>query len=532
MGAFELRKYQQESVDAVQKDWAKGVNRTAVVLPTGMGKTISFAHLVKDNPSGKSLILVHRDELAKQAAAKIHSVAPHLNIGVVKAERNETGADVIVGSVPTLRFLGRRSQVEDVSMIVADEAHHAIADSWMEVLDHFGAFDGTPTVGFSATLNRNDDKALADVWSNVCYERDILYGIMHKFLVPPRGKAITVGGLNLSAVAKTAGDFQQGGLGAALIASNAGEVIGKAYLEHCNGKRAVMFCPNVASAESMAQDLLDLGIPTEVVTGETLERDQIYARFEAGETMVLATCMVLTEGWDAPHAEVAIIARATTSKSLYIQMVGRVLRPWREGGKTEALVMDVVGVTAMHDLASLTDLTGGEVKVRDGESIIEAAERQKKEGSASKAVGILAAVDVDLFSASSSMWLQTRGGNWFIPTRERYYTIVPEPDGTFSTAWVPANMGWYAKGAKIYTGMDFDGAMAWAEENATLDDPSIANKSASWRRKSGRPSEKQINYARTMGIKEPETMSKGVLSNLISVIKATNTIDHRIVSTR
>src|SRR5690606_40419450 len=99
-----------------------------------------------------------------------------------------------------------------------------------------------------------------------------------------------------------------------------------------------------STAESFAQDFRDQGISTEVVTGSTPveERQEIFKRYQERETQVLANCMVLTEGWDMPQAEVAVIARPTQSRGRFIQMAGRVLRPLP--GKDKALILDVVGL--------------------------------------------------------------------------------------------------------------------------------------------------------------------------------------------
>src|SRR5690606_17627414 len=101
------------------------ITRNHIVTPN----TVTFAHLVKDHGT-KSLVLVHRDELARQAMDKIRSVAPDLNVGLVKAESNETDADVIVASVQTLVNPDRLSQISGVDLVVVDEAHHAAAPSY------------------------------------------------------------------------------------------------------------------------------------------------------------------------------------------------------------------------------------------------------------------------------------------------------------------------------------------------------------------------------------------------------------------
>ena len=123
MAELHLRDYQREAIDAVFQAWTEGLKRPAIVLPTGAGKTVVFAHLIKRwdadwaDPSTvacrgrRVIVLVHRDELADQAIAKIRSVAPDLNVGKVKAGDNDIHADVLVCSVQTLASQRRRIQL-------------------------------------------------------------------------------------------------------------------------------------------------------------------------------------------------------------------------------------------------------------------------------------------------------------------------------------------------------------------------------------------------------------------------------------
>src|SRR5690606_35885928 len=331
--------------------------------------TVTFAHLVKDHGT-KSLVLVHRDELARQAMDKVRSVAPDLNVGLVKAESNETDADVIVASVQTLVNPDRLSQISGVDLVVVDEAHHAAAPSYKTVLQGLGSWSGTRTVGFTATMSRSDDLGLGDVWEDVVFHKDIMWGIINGLLVDVEAQTLESDGLDLASVARSRGDYQEGQLGEALEASGAGPVIAKAYKDHAGNRQGVLFTPTVSTAESFAQDFRDQGISTEVVTGSTpvQERQEIFNRYQERETQVLANCSVLTEGWDMPQAEVAVIARPTQSRSLFIQMAGRVLRPFP--GKEKALILVVVGLRSAS-LRSIVDLSETEIEPKKGKTLRE-----------------------------------------------------------------------------------------------------------------------------------------------------------------
>ena len=534
-----LRPYQTEAIEALEAGWAEGLQRQAVVLPTGLGKTVVFAHLIHQSLAAgwTPLVLVHREELAEQAADKIRSVAPDVTVGIVKAERNELDAQVVVASVQTLsrprrmgQYLG--STVGRHRLVIVDECHHAAARTWIETLEALGGFrpNGlTRVAGFTATMTREDSRKLGDIWERVALEKDILYGIGNGFLTDVRGKAVTVDGLDLGTVARSRGDYQDGALGEALEASGAGDVIAQSYLEHSADRQGVLFAPTVATALSFAEDLNAAGIVTETITGATSSEDRalIYKRYQAGDVQVLSNCMVLTEGWDAPWCSTAVIARPTSSAGLYVQMVGRVLRPWP--GKTDALVLDVVGVTGRHKLRSLTDLTRSDVEVAEGESLAEAVERKAREdgrkpATKGQAAGIIGAQDVDLFAASESVWLQTTDGKWFIPTRDWTYFLWPEAN---ATTWKIGRLPTYrlsregVRGGWVREGLEIGYAMAFGEAEAAQADPSISKKSASWRTRKAAPSEAQVAMMAKWRIPYQEGMTKAQASDLISIAIAT-----------
>jgi len=522
MHTLKLRSYQLEAIAAI-REHLDAHTRTAVVLPTGMGKTVVFSHLIAqtiETTGKKVVVLVHRDELAEQAASKVRSVAPDAVVGIVKAERNEIDADVLVCSVQTLARPRRREMIDPdaVGMVIVDECHHALARSWREVLDHFGK----QTVGFTATLARGDGLGLGDVWESVAYERSIEYGIDHGFLSDVRGQSVTIDGFDLATIAKSRGDYQEGKLGDALISVNAGSAVAEAYREFATAadgsiRRGILFAPTVASAFHFADALNAEGIATETITGETSKEDRelAYKKFAAGDLRVLSNCMVLTEGFDAPHAEVAVIARPTQSAPLYTQMVGRVLRPFP--GKVDALVLDVVGIAGKHALKTLKDLTT--VPVNEGESITEAQERiavEREEAIAGeKIAGERKSRVVELFAASHSVWLQTKGGTYFIPFRGGVVCLWTK-DGIRYSVGIKRDR---QPGTWLYSDLDsIEVAMAWGEQTANEIDPTVATKDRAWRK--AKPSDAQLDLAirmRLAPVDELVAMRRGAVSDLLSI---------------
>ena len=123
--ALPLRPYQAEAIDAVVEAESRGINRPAVVLPCGTGKTVTFAHLIARRP-GRALVIAHRDELLEQAKNKLHQVAPALELGTVKAERDEVAADVVMASIQTIARPSRLARLgRDFTTVIVDECFPA-----------------------------------------------------------------------------------------------------------------------------------------------------------------------------------------------------------------------------------------------------------------------------------------------------------------------------------------------------------------------------------------------------------------------
>lgn len=535
-----LRPYQREAIDAVTGAWDDGTRRPAVILPTGMGKTVVFSHLISERHAQRgtrAVVLVHRDELADQAVAKLRAVAPHLYVGKVKAASNEINADVVVASVQTLAARGRLVQLLQspgrIGTWVTDECHHGVAPSYATI---YHATADADHVGFTATLARSDGIGLGSVWDDVVYSKTITYAVKHGFLVAPRGRSIAVDGLDLAGVKKSRGDYQAGDLGDALEGSNALERIAEEYVAHAKDRPGVVFTPTVATAHQAAAEFALQGIGCAVVSGDTprAERLRIYQDFRSGAVQVLANCMVLTEGFDAPHASCAVIARPTQSNPLYVQMVGRVLRPFP--GKTDALILDVVGASAANKLMTLVDLEPGlfpeRKRCEDCMRIPcvcpcrECGEERPcgcsdGAGEAPELVLKGTGKDLELFSSSRSAWLQTNRGVWFLPCGSAGEVFLwPGQDGGWDVCLAPPRQKWLRT---EHTGMELETAMAWAEAEAEERGAFIAQRGAKWRK--GKPSDAQLNFASGLGIQGAAGLSKGDLSNAIAVAQASRLFD-------
>lgn len=532
-----LRPYQRECIDRIYDAHHTGTRRPAVVLPTGSGKTVIFSHMAAEHIAAfgtRVLVLVHRDELADQALDKLRQLAPHLEIGKVKAQDDDTTAQVVVASVQTLARANRRKRLvasqfdweENLfGLIVTDECHHGAADSYQAI---YADFPGANHAGFTATLVRGDGVGLGDTWDDVVYTRSVLWMIAENHLVDVRGIAVDIGNLDLDAVKKAGRDFQSGDLGAAMQEAGAPAIIAQAMEKHAADRRCIVFTPTVGMAHAVAEALTDRGTPCGVVDGTTPRdvRRVIYDDFRTGKLQALVSCMVLTEGFDAPWADCAVIARPTQSPGLYVQMVGRVLRTWPD--KKDALVLDMTGTGGK--LSTLIDLAPGEVSsIQGSETLAEAAVRTEEEANTRVSAGSLAFAlkhrDMDLFASSTQSWLRSNEGVMFIALKGGFVFLWPTAAGTWDVCGSPERPG--RKWVKIHEDLPLGTAMAWAETEADEYATFSVAKKASWRKKPASPA--VIAMARSVGLTVPEgKVPQGDLSDRISVALASRVFDRYV----
>src|SRR5689334_24848958 len=184
--------------------------------------------------------------------------------------RNETQADVVIGSVQTLAGERRRNMISNVDMVIVDECHHATAPTYRAILQHYGAMapgapgpwrPGDPAValGVTATMVRGDRAALGQIWQDVVFTRDYAFGVANGWLVRPRCEYVRVDGLDLSKVKTSRGDYQAADLGEALEDSMAPEAIVKAMREHAilpdgSVRPTIAFTPLISTAEMLRDE--------------------------------------------------------------------------------------------------------------------------------------------------------------------------------------------------------------------------------------------------------------------------------------
>lgn len=349
----ELRPYQQQARDRIHAEWDAGHTRTLLVLPTGTGKTIVFASVAADQvrAGDRVLILAHRGELLEQAADKLQR-STGLVSAVEKAESTclDSWFRVVVGSVQTLQRTARleRFPQDYFGTIIIDEAHHAITDGYRRILDYFS---GAKVLGVTATPDRGDMRNLGEVFDSLAFEYKLTDAIKEGYLCKIMAQTIPLQ-LDITSVTLSGGDYAVGDLGTALDPYL--EQIAAEMARRCKSRKTVVFLPLIKTSQKFRDLLNTYGFRAAEVNGQSDDRRQVLADFDAGKYNVLCNSMLLTEGWDCPSVDCVVVLRPTTVRSLYSQMVGRGTR--LSPGKTDLLLLDFLWMTDKHELCRPADL--------------------------------------------------------------------------------------------------------------------------------------------------------------------------------
>jgi len=347
---IELRSYQAELVAGIRAAFAAGRRAPLAVAPTGAGKTVIFSYVAHGAAAkGRTVVvLVHRRELIRQASRKLTETGvPH---GIIAPGHTPTRDLVQVASVQTLgRRLGDpRYQAPD--LIIIDEAHHAVAGQWATVA---AAYPNARLLGVTATPQRMDGLGLGisagGPFDEMVLGPTVADLIAGGYLTPTRVFA-PAEAPDLRGIKTRGGDYETGALADAMSKP---QVVGCAvghYQHHAAGLPAILFSPSVAHAEATAEAFRAAGVRAVAASGSTpaAERDAAIAGLGDGRVQVLCSCDLISEGLDVPAVGAVILLRPTKSLGLFLQQVGRGLRP--APGKTHLVVLDHAGNTLTHGM--------------------------------------------------------------------------------------------------------------------------------------------------------------------------------------
>jgi superfamily II DNA or RNA helicase len=365
-------------------------------MPTGTGKTVLFGHVAHRWNNGRVLVIAHRDELIRQAESKLQQITQE-QIGIEKADERADGAGYIMPFhivVASIQSISRPKRLERYKpnafgLIIVDEAHHSLAETYKRVLNYFTDATG---LGVTATPDRADELALGEMWKSVAFDYQLPQAIDDGYLVRIEQQYVFVDSLDLSGCKSNREDLLTEDLERIMLVEENLHRVVQPTIELAGDRKTLVFATTVAHAHRMCE-IANRHRPglAEVVSGETPddERKEILRRYAAGDLQYLFNCMIATEGWDCPGVEVVAIARPTKSRALYTQMIGRGTRPLPGlvdglespeqrceaialSPKPSMLVLDFVGNSGRHKLVSSADVLGG----IESDEIVEAAKAE------------------------------------------------------------------------------------------------------------------------------------------------------------
>ena len=405
---MKLRNYQTKACEAVVQEW-QSENSTLVVMPTGCGKTLTAASIIKRMFPARALMLAHREELIFQAKDKIERITG-LNVGVEMADHriDEQGLSlfkkfpVVVSSIQTQNAggagSGRMSKFnpEEFGVLIVDESHHSTAASYRRVINYYRTNPRLKVMGLTATPDRADEEALGQVYESVAFDYEILDAVEDGWLVPIQQRMIEIEDLDFSNVHTTAGDLNGQELAQVMEFEKILHGVASATLEIAGNRKTLVFASSVRHAERLSEIFNRHRENCSAWVCGMTDKDQrrkMLLDFAQGRVQFMCNVGCLTEGFDDPSIELVVMGRPTKSRSLYSQMVGRGTRPLpgvvdymdstpecrrtaiAGSGKPHIEILDFCGNAGRHKLMTSADILGGNYS----DEIIERAVKEAKE---------------------------------------------------------------------------------------------------------------------------------------------------------
>lgn len=323
---FILHNYQRNLVSKARQAYADGYKSPCVVAPCGAGKSVIISEIARmtTNKGNRVLFLVHRRELIDQIQNTF--------------KLNDVNMDLVqFGMVQTI--CRRLERIPKPSLIITDESHHGLANSYRKIYDYFS---DVLRLSFTATPIRLNGSGLGDVNDILLEEVDAEWLVQNGFLSPYKyyaPKLIDEDHLMLNSLK----EFSSSSIDNAINQSNTiyGDVI-KHYKALADGEQAIAYCHSITASKAIEEVFNKMGIPTAHIDAKTpkVERDTLISKFRSKEIRILTNVDLIGEGFDVPDCSTVIMLRPTQSLSLYIQQSMRGMR-YKEG-KT-SIIIDHVG---------------------------------------------------------------------------------------------------------------------------------------------------------------------------------------------
>lgn len=316
---FKLRDYQQETVDNIYQSMKQGNRRIIVQQPPRTGKTVIMAEIARKttDKGNRVMFIIHRKEVLAQAKSTFEQQNVNMNLATM-------------GMVQTLTR--RVNKLAEPQLILIDEAHHAISNSYRRIIN---AFPNTYILYFTATPIRTGHDQLDQIADDIIVGKSIKWLTEHHFLAPFHYYGL--GDIDRSKLRKQNGDYSSQSMDEAISHQIYGHIV-QQYQRLANGKQAVVYCHSIESAKKVTEQFTQAGITAAEIDGDTdtKARDRLVQKFRNQELTILANVNLFTEGVDLPNVDCVIMARPTSSLALYLQFSMRCLNPRK--GKTAVII--------------------------------------------------------------------------------------------------------------------------------------------------------------------------------------------------
>lgn len=549
---LKLRPFQEESLRSVVEDFYAGVNNTVLSLPTGVGKTVIFAHLPDYIGIGnrRMMVLAHTDELCQQAADKLRKCNPNRTVGVEKATSYAGDAQLVVASIQTLSRSPERLTAFDpnqFAILVTDECHHATSDSYGKVYDHLRVKERNDilNLGVTATVNRADGKGLNLRYDKISKKYTIIDAMRDGWLSDLRCKRVSTT-VNIDGVLKRGKDFDLTSLSNALDTPDRNSLVVKAYEDHGENRKFLGFAVDIQHAKNLAEKFQDKGYSVEAVWGDDRDRDDKLKRHREGQLTGLFNCAFLTEGYDDWSIQCIILARSTQSTSLLTQIVGRGLRipdgcanlkealsNGDKPAKVDCLVLDIADVATKHTLATVPSLFGlGDKLDLRGRSMLQTATELDLLKAKKPYLNLSTITDidnlqtyaeqVDMFRVEApSEVVQLSQYRWMRHGEDAYYLALMDGEYLFVIPDFIGNwdLSGTCNGNTIYKQKaSLDEAIREGDYIVEMLGGRVNKNMAKRVTKAGTrpPSKAQLDLLRKLGLRPPPGMSSGEIRDVIS----------------
>lgn len=337
-----LRPYQDEAIEALRTHVANNRRHLLLTLPTGGGKTLTAAELMRSALTfdRRVLFVVHLRELVDQTVRALARCGI-TSVGVMRGDDDRVDPDAPI-QVASIQTLARRDRPK-ADIVILDEAHRSLADSYVTSI--WEAYPEAIIIGLTATPCRGDGRPLGERYDELVVGATYSQLIEDGFVADPIVYAPRVQP-DMGSIRKVAGDWDAEQV-EEMMTGLAGEII-PTWMECAEGRSTIVFASGIRHSRDIVRRFTEAGVTAEHLDGETSgdERAAILERLSNGTTTVVSNCAVLTEGFDAPTIRCAIIARPTLSLVLHMQTAGRALRP----GLVRPVIIDHAGNVGRHGL--------------------------------------------------------------------------------------------------------------------------------------------------------------------------------------